>query len=215
MKKLLTIALVIFSMSSFAQGFANATMEELSVLTKYIMEHSGRDATFAQTLDDEDFSVSEFMYKGEVLKLITVYSGDTANGPIYNPKTLEIVGEMGDGDFKIRGQWVDAEDLVYDLSDTLVDVLVDDFFCGEMDPFVVGDVCILFVSYGDKKTAVLFDFDSLADVDVDALAGKKARLNTKRLTKLYDRDTLEVLVDYDSSYFYMGTYFTLEEVLTY
>lgn len=213
MKKLITILLIFSALSSFAQIFTQATMSELAVLTKYVTNTLGPDATLEDALDDDEFSVSTFLYRGELLKLITVYSGDTANGPIYKPSTLEIVGEMGDGDFKIRGKWVDVEDLDFDIEEKLVEVKIDDFFCGEMDPFIVGDVCILFVSHADKKTAVIFDFDSLADIDVDALAGKKTKLNFKLLSKIYDRDTLEVLIDYDKEYFYMTTNASLEVVL--
>ena len=213
MRKLLLLILTLFTVSSFAQGFANMSVAELTVLSKYIMDMNGPDATLEEALDDEDVSTNTFMYNGEILNMMIVYSGDTPHGPIFVPKTLEIVGLMSDGSVEIRGKDVDIDDLNYELDDKLVDVLIDDFFCGEMDPFVVGDVCILFVSHGDKKTAVLFDFDSLADVDVDGLAGKKAKMNKTRLSKIYNRDVLEVLIDYDNEYFYMNTYFTLEEVL--
>jgi hypothetical protein len=82
---------------------------------------------------------------------------------------------------------------------------IDEFFCGEMDPFVVGDVCILNVTQDDgKKLAIVLDFDSFAYAyDEGALKGKRVALNIDTLSYIYDEDALEVLRDFDDSYFYM------------
>lgn len=102
---------MLFALCGFAQSIGEASVSELNVLTQYVMNQWGPDESLADALDDDSMSVSTFGYKGEIFKMIKVYSGDTAHGPIYLPKSLEIVGEMSDGDIKIRGEWINYDDI--------------------------------------------------------------------------------------------------------
>jgi hypothetical protein len=216
MKKILLVLSMICALNIFAQTISQASVSELNVLTQYIMNQWGADATLEDALDDDEMSVSTFRYKGEIFKMIKVYSGDTAHGPVYLPKTLEIVGEMSDGDITIRGQWINYDDIDFSVNDIKEDdAMINDFFCGEMDPFVVGDVCIVNVTVGiDKKIAILFDFDSVVNEieGTEIFIGRKAKIDMNKLSKIYDRDVLEVLKDFDEDYFYMNTNFDFFEV---
>jgi hypothetical protein len=153
MKSIILIVTMLFALSGFAQTIGEASVSELNVLTQYVMNQWGPDESLADALDDDTMSVSIFRYKGEIFKMIKVYSGDTAHGPIYLPNSLEIVGEMSDGDITIRGQWINYEDIDFSVDEVKEDdAIIHEFFCAEMDPFVVGDVCIVNAKVGiDKK----------------------------------------------------------------
>jgi hypothetical protein len=216
MKAILLTLSMFCALSAFAQTITQASVSELNVLTQYVMNQWDAETTLDEALDDDGMSVSTFRYKGEIFKMIKVYSGDTAHGPIYLPKSLEIVGEMSDGDIKIRGQWIKYEDIDFSVDEIKEDdAIIHDFFCGEMDPFVVGDVCIVNVTVGiDKKIALLFDFDSIVNEieDTEIFNGRKAKIDMNKLSKIYDRDVLEVLRDFDDKYFYMTTNYDFFEV---
>lgn len=80
-----------------------------------------------------------------------------------------------------------------------------DTFCGEMDPFAVGDICILNIETTEaKKLAILIDFDQfIMTYNDEELLGKTVMIDIDSLEKIYDRDELEVLIDFDSTYYYM------------
>lgn len=108
MKTLIFVFLLICSFSACAWDILkDATLSELKVLTTYLEKSYGPDQTLEDALDDNKFSTQEFSHNGANYKMIIVYSGDTAHGPVYNPQTLEIVGEMSDGNIFVNGQYVD------------------------------------------------------------------------------------------------------------
>jgi hypothetical protein len=110
MKMIILISLMTLSVSALAGHiFKDATLSELKVLTTYLEKSFGGDETLEGALDDDSFRTQEFSYQGINYKMIIVYSGDTAHGPIYNPQTLEIVGEMSDGSLIINGRYVEIE----------------------------------------------------------------------------------------------------------
>lgn len=82
---------------------------------------------------------------------------------------------------------------------------VDEVFCGEMDPFAVGDTCLMFVTTNEnKKFGLNFDFDSWLNVFVDdgSLQGKT--ITAENCEKINDSNVINSLKDYNSSYFYMN-----------
>lgn len=83
---------------------------------------------------------------------------------------------------------------------------VDDVFCGEMDPFVIGDVCVVNLTKEEdnKKLALLFDFDEFTTAYSEGELSKKlVEIDSSVLALVTDRDQLVVLRDFDSTYFYM------------
>jgi len=113
MKKIVFSILFFIATYSYAGSLSEASVEELKVLTTYVYDQFGSDARLSNVLDDDTLKVESFLYMGEEYKMLIVYSGDTPHGPVYNPDTLEIVGEMSDGDILINGSYIDYEDVVY------------------------------------------------------------------------------------------------------
>lgn len=81
----------------------------------------------------------------------------------------------------------------------------EELFCGEMDPFVVGDVCLLNVTLkNNQKLSILLDFDTIVEEEIEGtLAGSQVLIFENTLRKIYDRETLRVLRRFDEGYFYM------------
>lgn len=86
-------------------------------------------------------------------------------------------------------------------------VTVDDAFCGEMDPFVVGDVCLVFVTVSpESRIALVFDFDKFQNKFEDAaesLVGKNIYIDFYQVEIITDGKVISVLKDFNDSYYYM------------
>jgi hypothetical protein len=87
---------------------------------------------------------------------------------------------------------------------------IDDLFCGEMDPFVIGDSCVLFITEdktNDKLAFVYSDYDlwdvidTMAD-EVGKTTGMHIEIDMNYQEKFYNKNAIHVLKDYDSRYFY-------------
>lgn len=82
---------------------------------------------------------------------------------------------------------------------------IDNIFCGEMDPFVVGDTCITFITTENKKKVALnFNFDEWLNSysEDESLWGRTISVN--HCEKITEAEVVRVLKDYDSSYFYLN-----------
>ena len=91
---------------------------------------------------------------------------------------------------------------------------VDDVLCGEIDPFIIGDACIIYLTRleDQKKMAVLFDIDevwnSLGE-SIDGFTGKRVLVNPRYFSKIYNPAQIEELRQMDSKYFYLtGLHFS-------
>ncbi len=87
---------------------------------------------------------------------------------------------------------------------------VDYAFCGEMDPYEVGDACVVFVTEYEtnKKFGLLYnDYDwaqkFLADSDGDEDALNGDSVFVKYCSKIYISNQIDVLKDHDPNYFYL------------
>lgn len=82
---------------------------------------------------------------------------------------------------------------------------VEEAFCGEMDPFIIGDVCVVnLIKDNGDKLAVVVDFDQFTLAYTEGeLDNKKVEVDSSRLSYITDRDQLGVLRDFDADYFYM------------
>ena len=88
----------------------------------------------------------------------------------------------------------------------------EDIVCGEMDPFAVGDACIVYTTdeaTGMKLGLVYDDYDwaivHVPETDsVGDLVGDRFEAST--CEKIYDRDQISVLKDFNSEYFYVNCY---------
>jgi hypothetical protein len=79
--------------------------------------------------------------------------------------------------------------------------------CIEVDPFVVGDTCLLSLekSSGEELTLVL-DFDEFqASYEDQKLYGRRVEVRKSLIKKITKRDVLEVLKDYAESEYYSAT----------
>lgn len=111
MKIFIGIIFLLSSLSTFAGSiFKDATLGELQVLTTYLTKNFGTKHSLKDVLDDDSLLTKEFKHQGTNYKMIIVYSGDTAHGPVYLPETLSIVGEMSDGDVMINGKYIEIEE---------------------------------------------------------------------------------------------------------
>lgn len=173
-------------------------MIDVKILAEYIARDWGEDATFESALDDDEVSSQTFTYKHEPMKMLIVYSGDTAHGPIYSLKTSKIVGDMSDGDISIRGEYVDIDELEYGIK--LEKFTVKEFFCGEMDPFLIG---------------VLLDFDKTQEIteNPDGIVGKDITVKVNLLSNIRDWDVIAELKQFNKDYYYMDTNADVDELL--
>jgi len=82
---------------------------------------------------------------------------------------------------------------------------VDDVYCGEMDPFVIGDVCVINLSKANNtKLAIVIDMDEFFNIyDEGDLDGKSVEVDSSTLSPIYDSQTLSILRDFDNEYFYL------------
>lgn len=82
---------------------------------------------------------------------------------------------------------------------------VTDFVIGEIS-VGLGDACIFGVMTDDQKSvALITDFDQCADAEVqyDAVVGKRIQVPAGALTLIDDGGTLKLYKELDSTYFYM------------
>ena len=90
---------------------------------------------------------------------------------------------------------------------TTFNATIDDIWCGEMDPFAIGDVCVVFVTKekGNSKLGILFDFDAFLEEndEYEIMIGRKATINSATYSKIRDREIIDILKRFDSSYFYL------------
>jgi hypothetical protein len=84
---------------------------------------------------------------------------------------------------------------------------VDDAFCGEIDPFVVGDACIvqLSTSKGSKIALVFPDYELEEKIgdSAETLNGQIVDVDFSLAEKIYDYDVIHVLKSMGKKYFYM------------
>ncbi|MCO4794240.1 MAG: hypothetical protein KC493_11030 [Bacteriovoracaceae bacterium] len=99
-------------------------------------------------------------------------------------------------------------------SSTIFKATVEDTFCVEMDPFVVGDVCLLNLEREDngKKLTLLLDFDEFSNQDGE-LEGQVLSVDSSKLEKIRNREVLSILLDYDNNYYYMNASIDAFEVV--
>jgi len=92
-----------------------------------------------------------------------------------------------------------------EIEGTVVDVV-----CSEMDPFAVGDACVVFAEVdatGAKRGLVYNDYDwsflHVAEPDsaTDTVGDQFIAAGCE---KIYDMSVVNVLKDYNSSYFYLS-----------
>lgn len=85
----------------------------------------------------------------------------------------------------------------------------EDVLCGEIDPFAVGDACVVFTT--DEETGIKFgllyhDYDwieaHVPDTD-DSTDMIGDRFVASSCTKMFDRNKINELRDYKSDYFYI------------
>jgi hypothetical protein len=82
---------------------------------------------------------------------------------------------------------------------------VDDTMCGEIDPFVIGDACILQLTQENgKRLGLVFDFDDFMNRFTEyELNGKRVKIDDRFISKITESDVIRELQDYSSDYFYM------------
>ena len=81
---------------------------------------------------------------------------------------------------------------------------IDDAFCGEMDPFVVGDVCIVFINQNNTKLGFLMDYDEfLSNHNPDDLIGETILFEKNNISKIRNPHIIDTLRKYDDNYFYV------------
>ena len=91
-----------------------------------------------------------------------------------------------------------------------VKATINEVVCGEMDPFVIGDACILFSTdneTGNKIGLVYSDYDwayeHASDLNnYDVLNGRSFKADNCETFKNYD--AIRELKDYNSDYFYLS-----------
>ena len=82
---------------------------------------------------------------------------------------------------------------------------VDEAWCGEVSPMVIGDACILQVTKTNGvKLGLVFDFDDFTNLYGEVeLAGAKVKINDEYLSKITDFDAISELRQFSGHYFYM------------
>lgn len=89
---------------------------------------------------------------------------------------------------------------------------LEDVFCGEMDPFAVGDVCVVFTTdeaTGMKLGLVYDDYDwgyiHVPETDsAEDMVGDRFQAST--CEKIHDRNQIGELKNYNGDYFYVRCY---------
>lgn len=98
--------------------------------------------------------------------------------------------------------------LIYSTASFALSGKVVEAFCGEMDPFVVGDVCIVNtdIKKNEKQNiALVMNFDEFLEKYEDGtLDGKDIVIDESSIMNLQRRETIRVLQDFDDDYFYMS-----------
>jgi hypothetical protein len=83
---------------------------------------------------------------------------------------------------------------------------VDSVFCGEMDPFAIGDICVVFTTSqkGKKKIAILVDmYEYLSTYQEGELDGQSVIVDLSSTDKIYGSKKLYSLNRYDNNYHYL------------
>lgn len=83
---------------------------------------------------------------------------------------------------------------------------IDDVFCGEVDPFIVGDVCIVSLSQETgEKISIVMDIDNYYNQfnEFDLEEGLGVIVNQDSLELIDNTNILNILKQYDSDYFYV------------
>jgi hypothetical protein len=82
---------------------------------------------------------------------------------------------------------------------------IDYVMCGEIDPIVIGDACIVQLTKADgKELGLVFDFDDFnARFSENELTGARVTINDALLSKIYDAEVIRELNDYSRN-FYMN-----------
>ncbi|HBQ20891.1 MAG: hypothetical protein A2Z91_08560 [Deltaproteobacteria bacterium GWA2_38_16] len=93
---------------------------------------------------------------------------------------------------------------------------VEDMYLGEMDPFVVGDACILNVRTEDKLYGLVQADDSCygKEQELKSLKGKWISISNSHLTTIDNKEAIRVLKEFDSEPFYLWWDGELDQVLT-
>ncbi|MBT5093887.1 MAG: hypothetical protein HOM21_06580, partial [Halobacteriovoraceae bacterium] len=85
---------------------------------------------------------------------------------------------------------------------------VDEVFCGEMDPMVWGDICLILVSKGNKKYGIVADHEGFFE-DYD-LEGEASQLNGHPITvdfteveRIESKSKRRILRRYAKGYFFV------------
>src|SRR3989338_6449156 len=84
--------------------------------------------------------------------------------------------------------------------------VVKEVYLGEMDPFVVGDACILTVRTSEGKVYGLVNTDDSCyekSEELQALEGKSIAVSSSHLTTIDNKDAIKVLKEFDSEPFYL------------
>ena len=84
----------------------------------------------------------------------------------------------------------------------LINLRVEDHFCGEVDPFIIGDACLINASSTTRKYQLLIDFDEfyyspLAKIEVNDIFV----IDSKYLEKIDDQDVINEMNDYFDVYY--------------
>ena len=99
----------------------------------------------------------------------------------------------------------------------IVEYTVDDAICVEYDPFVVGDICLIYLTQTNgRKVAVLFDFNIMSSREIrstqpesvysiDELTGLKVTLDTTYLEPIRSAAVIRELKSDRPEYFYMSS----------
>lgn len=95
-----------------------------------------------------------------------------------------------------------------------IQATVKDSLCGEIDPFAIGDACLVYLKTNDnKKIALLMDFDEFQDEYLEEeLNNQKVLIDTDGLSNVKGEALLE-LRSMDSSYFYQAAQMSALKVL--
>ena len=82
---------------------------------------------------------------------------------------------------------------------------VDEAWCGEVSPMVIGDACILQVTKTNGvKLGLVFDFDDFTNLYGEMeLTGAKVKINDEYLSKITDYNAISELRQFSGHYFYM------------
>lgn len=76
--------------------------------------------------------------------------------------------------------------------------------CGEIDPWYIGDACLVYIkTENGRRIALVMDFEmAVNEFDTDDLVGQTVTVDPTKLEKIKNKNKLMALMEYKDGYFY-------------